>query len=309
MISAVTVVAWLLLCAAIGVIAIEGALHPARARLQPAEQSAAEVMATRDHADLTETSIVGSDGAILRAWSMRPKAPNGEAVILFHGQSDNRAGMLGNADLLLRHGFAVLLPDARGHGESGGTIATYGVLEADDISRWFDWLRETEHPRCIDGLGDSMGGAELLNSLSVDPGFCAVIAESSFSTFRNAADVRLGQEFHTGPWLGRTLLRPAVDFGLLYARLKYRVDLAEASPLHAAAESTTPMLLIHGLADTNMPPWNSEIICAKDRHAESWEPAHAGHCGAIGAEPVEYERRVISWFESHDTRSTASLPN
>jgi hypothetical protein len=33
-----------------------------------------------------------------------------------------------------------------------------------------------------------------------------------------------------------------------------------------------------------------------------WEPAEAGHCGAQGAEPMEYERRVVGWFESH--RST-----
>lgn len=291
---------WLALCALIGVIATEGALHPARARLEPAEQSAAQLIVARDHADLVEASINASDGSILRAWSMRPAAPNGDAVLLLHGQADNRAGMLGNADLLLRHGYAVLLPDARAHGESGGAIATYGVLEADDIRRWFDWIEATEQPRCIDGLGDSMGGAELLNSLAAERGFCAVVAESAFATFRDAADVRLGQTFHSGPWLGRTLLRPAVEFGILYAQVKYGVVLAQASPLRAAAASATPVLLIHGLADENMPPWNSEMIRAKDRWAELWEPVHAGHCGAAGAAPAEYERRVIGWFKNHD---------
>ena len=37
---------------------------------------------------------------------------------------------VGQCELLLRHGFAVLLPDARPHGISGGDIATYGVMES-----------------------------------------------------------------------------------------------------------------------------------------------------------------------------------
>ena len=154
-----------------------------------------------------------------------------------------------------------------------------------------------------------MGGAELLNSLSVERGFCAVVAESSFSTFRNAADVRLGEAFHTGPWLGRTLLAPAVEFGLLYARLKYGVDLAQASPLRAAAKSATPVLLIHGLADTNMPPWNSELIRRSDANAELWEPVDADHCGAMGTAPAEYERRVVRWLESHDAPPNVATMN
>jgi hypothetical protein len=78
---------------------------------------------------------------------------NGDAVILLHGVADNRMGMIGYADLLLRHGYAVLLPDARRHGESGGELATYGIKEAGDVRRWYDWVEQAERSRCIDGWG------------------------------------------------------------------------------------------------------------------------------------------------------------
>jgi hypothetical protein len=212
--------------------------------------------------------------------------------------------MLGNANLLLQRGFAVLLPDARAHGASGGQIATYGVKEVGDLDRWYAWVKQSEAPRCIDGLGDSMGAAILLQTLATRPGFCAVVAESTFSSFREAAYDRLGQLVGTGAWTGRTVLRPALEIGLIYARLKYGVNLAHDSPEHGVEGSRVPILLIHGLKDTNLPPRHSEQIKAEDKAAVLWEPAGAGHCGAAATAPQDYARRVVGWFESHPSNGT-----
>lgn len=301
-ITAAALATWLLLCAVVGVIAVEGALHPGRLRLSAADTQQAERMAANDRAVLAEVTVNASDGEVLRAWSIRPVAGNGDAVILLHGQSDNRSGMLGPASMFLRHGYAVLLPDARAHGMSGGHLGTYGVLEADDVRRWFDWLKLSESPHCIDGLGDSMGGAELLRSLDVEQGFCAVVAESPFATFREAGYDRLGQQFSAGSWLGRSLLRPSFLFGVAYARLRYGIDFGKADPARAVAATHVPVMLIHGLADRNLPPRHSEMIKAGNPAAVLWEPLRADHCGASSAEPAEYERRVIGWFAGHNAR-------
>ena len=302
--SSVLVGVWLLGCSAIGVLATEWALHPGRHLLEPTAQAQAQAVAERNHAKLAEVSVVAGDGVTLRGWSIRPSHGNGDSVILLHGVADNRAGMLGNADLLLGHGFSVLLPDVRAHGSSGGDLATYGVKEAADVRRWFDWIQQSEAPRCIDGLGESIGAALLLQSLRTTPGFCAVVAESSFASFREASYDRLGEKLDAGAWAGRTLLRPAVEAGFLYARWKYAVDFEQASPENAVAASRVPVLLIHGLRDTNLPPRHSEEIQAHSSSRKPsvalWEPAEAGHCGAAGAEPKEFERLVTGWFESHD---------
>ena len=292
-------VAWLAGCAAIGVFAVEGALHLPHLALTEQDRTHAAIVAKSNGAEITDESLTAADGAILRAWSIRAHDGNGSVGILLHGQGDNRAAMLGPAEMLLRHGFSVLLPDARGHGESGGAITTYGVLEADDIRRWFEWIQKNDSPQCIDGLGDSMGGAELLRSLDVERGFCAVVAESPFATFREAAYDRLGQEFGRGPRLGRTILRPALYAGVVYTRIRYGVDLEKADPARAVAASAVPVMLIHGLADRNLPARHSEAIKAASPRVELWEPERAGHCEASTVEPVEYERRVAGWFEGH----------
>jgi uncharacterized protein len=291
---------YLLICILTGIVAMDAALHPGRNPLTAAMRERTVELAAENHAQLAEVSITAADGAMLRAWSIVPLFRNGDAVLLLHGQADNRAGMLGPAGLLLRHGYSVLLPDARAHGNSGGAIATYGVLEADDIRRWVEWLGNAEHPRCIDGLGDSMGAGELLRSLEVERGYCAVVAESVFSSFREVAYDRMGQWFGSGPRLGRTVLRPAVDFGFVYARLKYGVNFSQASPLRAVSANSTPVLLIHGLADTNIPPRHSEQIKQANPAVLLWEPPHAGHCGASSADPAGYEAHVLGWFAAHD---------
>jgi fermentation-respiration switch protein FrsA (DUF1100 family) len=301
--GAVLVAVWFVVCAAIGIFAAELALHLGRRTLGPTAEAGAQAVAARNHAELKEVSVTADDSATLRAWSIRPLHGNGDAVILLHGHTDNRIGMLGNADLLLHHGYSVLVPDARAHGVSGGDLATYGVKEAGDVRLWYDWIERSESPRCIEGLGESMGAGQLLQSLRTTPGFCAVVAESTFASFREASYDRLGEKLNAGAWTGRTLLRPAVEAGILYARWKYGVDLEQASPQNAVAASRIPVLLIHGLKDTNLPPRHSEMIVARSSSRNLkvvlWEPVNAGHCGAAGAEPGEFERRVVGWFESH----------
>jgi pimeloyl-ACP methyl ester carboxylesterase len=148
-----------------------------------------------------------------------------------------------------------------------------------------------------------MGAAQLLNSLQAEPGFCAVVAESSFASFREASYDRLGEKLHAGAGVGRTLLRPAVEAGFLWARWKFGVDLEQASPEKSVAASHVPVLLIHGLRDRNLPSYHSERIFAlsagRSPDLSLWEPAMAGHCGAWSSEPKEYERRVLGWLEGH----------
>jgi hypothetical protein len=70
-----------------------------------------------------------------------------------------------------------------------------------------------QHPKCIFGMGESMGAAIVLQSVKTTP-FCAVVAESSFASFRQIAYVRVGQFFQSGTWLGRIALRPAMELAV-----------------------------------------------------------------------------------------------
>ena len=291
--------AYLAFSFAAGVSLADGTVHPIRRPFLPQDEMQGQEIAHAHQSDLSDVSIAANDKAILKGWRFRPHTSNGNIVILLHGLSDNRRGMVGYAEMLLDHGFSVLMPDARAHGASDGLLATYGLLESEDIRRWVDWLQQSEHPACIFGLGESMGAAELLQSLQAEPHFCAVAAESSFSTFREIAYDRVGQFFRSGPWLGRTLLRPVVEVAFSYAKWKYKMDFEQISPEAKVAVTKVPVLLIHGQIDSNIPIRHSRRIAAKHPAVSLWEVANANHCGAISTSPREFEQRLIHWFDHH----------
>jgi pimeloyl-ACP methyl ester carboxylesterase len=293
-------------CLVAAIFVADGTLHPARRPLSPENETTMRDLARQLDSNLEDVSITTPDAITLRAWLIHPLRNNSNAVLLLHGLGDNRVGMAGYAQLLLAHGFTVLLPDARAHGTSGGQLATYGLLERNDIHQWFDFLAAQSHPRCIFGLGESMGAAELLQSLSGDPRVCAVAAESSFSSFREIAYDRMGQPFHLGPWFGRTLFRPVVEFAFLYVRLKYGLNMRQVSPEDSVASSKIPVFLIHGEIDSNIPLRHSLRIQARNPRVVLWQVPNADHCGAISTSHEEFEHRLLAWFSTTHVATAAS---
>lgn len=282
---------------ALAIVLAELAFHPHRRPLT--HGASAQATAARSGADLEDVSVTAPDGTSLRGWFAHPSKSIGDAVILLHGVADNREGMGGFAELLLSHGYSVLLPDSRAHGLSGGSFPTYGIKEAGDVRAWYDWLERHDRPNCVFGMGESMGAAIVLQAIRTTP-FCAVIAESPFASFRQIAYIRVGQMFNTGSWLGRMVLRPAVELAFVYARLTRGVSLPSVSPEASVVGSRVPILLIHGMADNNIPPRQSEMIQLHNpADITLWEVPEAGHCGAARAAPREFNARVLAWLIIH----------
>jgi dipeptidyl aminopeptidase/acylaminoacyl peptidase len=171
-------------------------------------------------------------------------------------------------------------------------------------------MEQTSHPQCVFGFGESMGAAQLLQSLPNESRFCAVVVESSFATFREVAYARFGREFHAGPWLGRTVFRPTVDVGFLTVRLMHGLDIEQASPARAVVSSKTPVLLIHGLKDRNIPPYHSDWIQSMNpAYIEVWKVPGATHTMAHQTAPAEFEQRVLEWFERYALPRRATSTN
>ena len=123
-----------------------------------------------------------------------------------------------------------------------------------------------------------------------------MVAESPFSTFPDVAYDRLSLE----SGIPRRAFWLVIQSGFLYARLRYGVDLRRASALDAVRATHTPILLIHGTADVNIPIGHSRALHAINPVATRlWEVPGAKHVHVMSTQPENYARTVVEWFRSH----------
>jgi hypothetical protein len=286
-------------CAVVGIALAEQALHPAVRGVGPADEALARRLAAGHGATLGDVPLLAPDGALLRAWSFTPHGRPRGTVLALHGLGDTRASQLRLAGLLLADGYRVVAPDWRRHGASGGAVATYGVLERADVRAWSAWIRERQPDECLFVVGASMGAGIALQTVADEP-FCAVVAEAPYATFRGAALQRVGAQFGLPPALGRIVMRPFVEAGMAYARLRYGLAFGGANPVEAVGRSRVPVLVIEDGADEQIPAGDAaRLAAANPRAVTVWTVPGAGHVGAWAAAPGEYPRRVLAFLAAH----------
>jgi alpha-beta hydrolase superfamily lysophospholipase len=271
-------------------------LHPMKRALtgdlvREAEASFAHTGGRRE-----DFTVRAPDGVLLHGWKVHAASPNGSWVVLFHGVSDNRVGVIGQSEFLLQNGYSVVMMDSRAHGDSGGLIATYGWLERKDTSAIIDALELSEKPQHLFALGESMGAGIALQSAGADPRIEAVVAEASFANLQEAAYDYAGLREY--PWLGKTLFAPGAWLMVYRGGKLAGFPAAEVSPEKAVAMHTFPVLLICDEEDHALPCRHSEMIFrAASGPKEFWRVPHAYHTAALGYEPVEFRKRVLGFFD------------
>lgn len=264
--------------AVVGAILGGGILHLPRRALDVTLIAHANEVFARDGAICQEFEVSAQDGVILRGWKVQARSPNGDWVMLFHGQSDNRVGTTSYADFLLRGGYSVVMMDARAHGASGGAMATYGWKERRDTKSIVAALYASENPRRLFALGESMGAAIALQSAAVEPRISAVVAEASFSNLREVTYDYAGLQL--SPWLGKTLFRPATIVALRAAEKEGGFHTDDVSPEQAVSERAFPVLLICGTLDRGFPAATRAKFFEQQR-----------------------DQRNYGWFREHNTRA------
>ncbi len=306
-----------LLAGVAGWLVAPGFLHPIRRELSQDLIREADASFAHSAGHREDFDVQAPDGNLLRGWIVRADHPNGNWVLLFHGVADNRVGVVGQSEFLLRAGYSVVMMDARGHGASDGPTATYGWLERNDTRAIIDALLASDERRYMQAqrtdpfpagmprpaapsphifaLGESMGAGIALQSAAVEPRIEAVVAEASFANLREASYDYAG--LRRSPLLGKTLFAP-FSWMLLYRGERLTgLPVADVSPEKAVAARPFPVLLICGEKDEALPCRHTRrIYDAALGPKQLWEVPGAFHSAALGFQPVEFPRRVLQFF-------------
>lgn len=173
-----------------------------------------------------------------------------KAVICFHGYTgEGLSNHVAIADYFLKHGYAMLLPDARAHGGSEGEYIGFGCLDRKDALVWIDWLiQECGEDLQIMLHGTSMGGATVLmtSGLKLPANVKGIVSDCGFTSPKEVFTHVLNHMYHLPAFpaiQGADLLnKKLAGYGMDECNAKYEVQKAEV-----------PILFIHGSADTFVP--------------------------------------------------------
>lgn len=244
-----------------------------------------------------DVRLTTDDGVELSAW-WAPSA-HGAAVVLLHGAGENRSSTLAAASVLVRHGYGVLLLDARGHGDSSGAGMDLGWYGDSDIGAAIGFLRDesTVDLSRIGVLGLSMGGEEAIGAAAAHPEIRAVVAEGA--TSRTAED--------KAAWLPGGIAGAAqrvidrVTYGLVDALTPTGPPISLRDAVFRARD--TRLLLIAAGSSRDEQDAAAAIRSVASDRISVWTVSGATHTGGLRAAPTEWENRVIAFLD--DTLTTA----
>ncbi len=242
------------------------------------------------------------DGLELTGWLYLPRlfdAP-GPCVLSFHGGPESQERPLLNRTYqsLLANGIAVFAPNVRGSAGFGKTF-----VHLDDGPRRFDAVRDiqvsAEHVVSI-GLADrdrlgitggSYGGYMTMAGITTFPdlfaGAACVCGIVNFLTFFE----------HTQPWMAAVSKSE-------YGDPETQRDLLEAlSPINTLDRARTPLLVLHGANDTNVPLVEAEQMVVelrkRDVEVEAVIFPDEGHGFTKTANRTRAAVETVRWFAKY----------
>ena len=251
-------------------------------------------MMAQAHEDVYQTSF---DGLKLHATyfpALEEYANKRKVAICFHGYtSQGMSDYIGLSDYYLKRGYAMLLPDARAHGESEGEYIGFGCLDRKDALVWINWvIQELGEDVGIVLHGTSMGGATVLMASGLElPGQVkGIVSDCAFTSPKEVFTHVLHSMYHLPAF-------PAIPGADILNRRLAGYGMDECNAKREVAKAKVPILFIHGTKDTFVPYHMCREIydcCASPK--KILEVEGAAHAESYYKDTESYERALDEFF-------------
>lgn len=262
--------------------------------LAPTEAVSVSVMESNDSANQmfleihppAKTTIVSADKQRLNlaGFVYEQEIESHNWAVIVHGYNGNSSQMTTWVRNFYEKGFNVLAPDLRGHGESEGDYIGMGWDDRKDMLLWIEQIMQKDPNANIALLGVSMGGATVMmtSGETLPPNVKVIVEDCGYSSVVGIFAYQLKDLFNLPEF-------PVMNAANTVAKIRAGYDLYEASALKQVAKSKTPMLFIHGEADTFVPfSMLDEVYSAAKTDKEKLSVPGAGHGDAVNTDPEKY---------------------
>lgn len=189
--------------------------------------------------------MVAIEGDVrLKGWLIEVDSSKG-VVVLFHGYSGSKSGLVAYAEEFNKMDFSTLLIDFRGSGGSEGDQTTIGFKEAKDVKATFDFIKNKFPNQEIILFGTSMGAVSIMKAvadLGVQPN--KIILECPFGTMRQTVKKRF--EAMNLPSF------PLADLLMFYGGIQTGFNPYKHKPMEYAKDVKITTLLLYGKHDARV---------------------------------------------------------
>lgn len=250
--------------------------------------------------DWQQVHVHSLDGTQLTGTYIENPSGSHTTVIILHGIYQNRTMSVPYAQIYLRQGYNVLMPDIRGHGESDGNINDWGIHNTEDMSSWVTWLQQKDPQATIGFHGISLGGAMSLLYAGTPQGQTLkfVVADSAYGNILELSQEKImGYTGDQRLLHGMQFLTPFFEIALYYHTQK---TLSDLDPAASVKRMSAPVLFLHGNQDQLIP-----VHIAEDMENESTSSfkkltyfEKAGHANAISTDPETYSNTVTTFLDA-----------
>jgi poly(3-hydroxybutyrate) depolymerase len=232
-----------------------------------------------------EVTFEATDGVALSAW-YRP-TQNGATILVLHGGGGDRTGAVAHARLLVRHGYGVLLPDARGRGRSEGVQNAWGWGWGKDVAGALAFLktRPEVDPDRIGALGLSTGADVLVQAAGERKDLRAVVADGTAA----------GSFEDTQRVMGFSAITPFMF--MEFTTVQATSGSKPGPVLEDMVKRISQPLLLVAAGPPEKPYGEAYERAAGDRPIQLWYLHDVGHTAAIRQAAPEYERRITAFFD------------
>ena len=228
-------------------------------------------------------SFDASDGLSLDGWFVRSR--NGAVVIVYPGKK----GTQNHARMLVRHGYGVLVFDRRGEGTSEGDPNALGWGFDSDLKGALAYLRSRGvDPNRIGGLGLSVGGEALLQTAAETTAVKAVVSEGAGARSVREDTVHVSASKLPEIWFSAVMTAGTALFS-------NRLPPPNLKSL-AGRIAQTPVFFVYATKGAGGEDNNPDYYAAARGPKQIWK-IDTSHTHGLTARPVEYERRVVGFFD------------
>jgi uncharacterized protein len=242
-------------------------------------------------APFEEIAITTGDGLRLSGWWLPQEKPKG-VIITCHGHTGRKDDMLGIGTSAWRAGYAVLLFDFRGRGNSDPWPNSLISREVDDLLAAVAWAQARQPDAPIGVVGFSMGAAVSILATAQEPAIQALVADSPFTSVNDVVADGVRRVL-------RLPAEPMVTLAEEYIARRHGYRFRQVRPIDVVAQiAPRPVLIIHGTDDTVIPVHHGRAMYeAAQEPKQLWICEGVDHCGAYFLDRATYVQRVIAFFE------------